>query len=213
MSLQRLLHIAYVMYGLRRVQLMYQANEDHNLYSFDMRKLDRATCIHQDHVYAVMSVDYAPTGKEFVSGSYDRTVRIFGSTDGHSREVYHTKRMQRVFAVKFTLDNKYVLSGSDDFNVRIWKARAAERIGVVLPRERTKLNYVEKLKERFKHAPEIRRIARHRHVPSNILSAKKLKHEIKQAKAEKLRRVKAHSKPGAVPNVAEREKVVTKQYQ
>ncbi len=30
-----------------------QANEDHNLYTFDMRKLEQALCIHQDHVYAV----------------------------------------------------------------------------------------------------------------------------------------------------------------
>ena len=63
------------------------ANEDHNLYSFDMRKLDKALCVHKDHVSAVMDIDYSPTGKEFVTGSYDRTVRIFGNTAGHSREV------------------------------------------------------------------------------------------------------------------------------
>ena len=64
------------------------ANEDHNLYSFDMRKLDKALCVHKDHVSAVMDIDYSPTGKEFVTGSYDRTVRIFGNTAGHSREVH-----------------------------------------------------------------------------------------------------------------------------
>lgn len=75
-----------------------------------------------------MNIDYAPTGREFVTGSYDRTVsfffsflildiyedyvshantyvirwlycisqvRIFQYNGGHSREVYHTKRMQR----------------------------------------------------------------------------------------------------------------------
>jgi len=42
-----------------------------------------------------MSVDYSPTGREFASGSYDRTVRIFAENEGTSREVYHTKRMQR----------------------------------------------------------------------------------------------------------------------
>ncbi len=101
-----------------------------------------------------MAVDYSPTGREFVSGSYDRTIRIFGVNDGHSREVYHTKRMQRylifyfllksdlfifylllfscsVFAVKYSLDNKYVLSGSDEFNIRLWKAQASEKLGVV----------------------------------------------------------------------------------
>jgi len=40
-----------------------------------MRKLDIATCVHEDFVSAVMDVDYSPTGREFVAGSYDRTVR------------------------------------------------------------------------------------------------------------------------------------------
>lgn len=34
-----------------------------------------------------MDVDYSPTGREFVAGSYDRSVRIFGFNAGHSREV------------------------------------------------------------------------------------------------------------------------------
>lgn len=42
-----------------------------------------------------MDVAYSPTGKEFVSGSYDRTIRIFNIQSAKSREVYHTKRMQR----------------------------------------------------------------------------------------------------------------------
>merc|ERR1712065_109200 len=48
------------------------ASDDHNLYTFDIRKLNRAVTIHTDHVSAVMSVGYAPTGKNFVSGSYDK---------------------------------------------------------------------------------------------------------------------------------------------
>jgi WD40 repeat protein len=75
----------------------------------------------QDFVSAVMDVDYSPTGREFVAGGYDRSVRIFSHLGGHSREVYHTKRMQRVFAVRFSGDGGYVFSGSDDMNVRIWK--------------------------------------------------------------------------------------------
>ena len=76
----------------------------------------------QDFTSAVMDVDYSPTGREFVAGSYDRSVRIFAHNGGHSREVYHTKRMQRVFAVRFSGDASYVFSGSDDMNLRVWKA-------------------------------------------------------------------------------------------
>lgn len=34
-----------------------------------------------------MDVDYSPTGREFVAGGYDRSVRIFNFNAGHSREV------------------------------------------------------------------------------------------------------------------------------
>lgn len=51
-----------------------------------------------------MDIDYSPTGREFVTGSYDRTVRIFDYNAGHSREVYHTKRMQRQVVPSRNLD-------------------------------------------------------------------------------------------------------------
>ncbi len=33
--------------------------------------------VHEGHVNAVMSVHYGPTGREFVSGGYDNTIRIW----------------------------------------------------------------------------------------------------------------------------------------
>ena len=52
-----------------------------------MRKLDFPLNVHKDHISAVLDVDYSPTGKELVSASYDKTIRIFEvdkvlSTDG-----------------------------------------------------------------------------------------------------------------------------------
>jgi DDB1- and CUL4-associated factor 13 len=61
------------------------ASEDHNVYTFDMRRLDTALNVHQDHVAAVLDIDYSPTGEEFVTGSYDRTLRIFRRSEGRSR--------------------------------------------------------------------------------------------------------------------------------
>jgi len=71
------------------------AGEDHNVYIYDMRKMNRALNVLKDHVSAVLDVDFSPTGEELVTGSYDRSIRIFKSREGHSRDVYHTKRMQR----------------------------------------------------------------------------------------------------------------------
>ncbi|KAL0001997.1 hypothetical protein SO802_015778 [Lithocarpus litseifolius] len=136
------------------------ANEDGNCYSYDLRKLNEATMVHTDHAAAVMDIDYSPTGREFVTGSYDRTVRIFRYNGGHSREIYHTSRMQRVFCVKFSCDASYVISGSDDYNLRLWKAMASEQLGVLLPREKKRHEYDEALKNRYKHLPEVKRILR-----------------------------------------------------
>lgn len=107
------------------------ANEDYNLYTFDTRNLKHPINVHMDHIAAVTDVDYSPTGKEFVSGSYDKSIRIYELQKGHSREIYHTKRMQRLTSVIWSLDNKYILSASDEMNIRIWKSRASEKLGVV----------------------------------------------------------------------------------
>lgn len=39
--------------------------------------------------------------------------------------------MQHVISVRWSADNKYVLSGSDEMNIRLWKANASEKLGVV----------------------------------------------------------------------------------
>lgn len=44
---------------------------------FDMRRLKKPLNIFMDHVSAVIDVDFSPTGKEIVTGSYDKTIRIF----------------------------------------------------------------------------------------------------------------------------------------
>ena len=68
-------------------------NEDGNCYTFDMRKVEAAKVIHKDHINAILDIDYSPTGREFVTGSFDKTIRIFPYNGGKSREIYHTKRM------------------------------------------------------------------------------------------------------------------------
>ena len=64
---------------------------------------------------------------------YGRQCWLLCLNSCRSREVYHTKRMQHVVCVKWSADNKYVMSGSDEMNIRLWKANAAEKLGVVSP--------------------------------------------------------------------------------
>lgn len=182
------------------------ANEDYNLYTFDMRYLDTPLMVHRDHVSAVLDVDYSPTGTEFVSASFDKSIRIFPADKGHSREVYHTKRMQHVMCVKWSADSKYILCGSDEMNIRLWKANASEKLGVLMPREKAALNYNQKLKEKFQHHPQIKRIARHRHLPKLIYSQSKELRIMREAQRRKELNRRKHSKPGSVPFVTERKK-------
>jgi len=64
-------------------------NDDANCYTYDIRKMELPSMIHKDHISAIMSINYSPTGREFVTGSFDRTIRIFPFDKGYSREVYH----------------------------------------------------------------------------------------------------------------------------
>lgn len=58
-----------------------------SLYTYDMRYLEKPVMVHMDHVSAVLDVDYSPTGKEFVSASFDKTIRIFPKDSDRSRSV------------------------------------------------------------------------------------------------------------------------------
>ncbi|KAJ2234216.1 Protein sof1 [Coemansia sp. RSA 1722] len=182
------------------------ANEDHNIYTFDMRRMDHAMNVLRDHVSAVMDVDYSPTGQELVSASYDRTVRLWNASSGHSRDIYHTKRMQRVFCAKYTLDSKYVISGSDDSNLRLWRAHASERVGVKSNRERATIEYAEKLKDRFKYVPEVRKVLRQRNVPTAIKKASHTKQIMQRSRKRKEENQRKHDKHNTKPRVPERKK-------
>jgi WD repeat and SOF domain-containing protein 1 len=184
------------------------ANEDHNIYIFDMRKLDRALNVLKDHVAAVMDVEFSPTGEELVSASYDRTIRLWNRDRGHSRDIYHTKRMQRVFSSKFTPDNRYILSGSDDGNIRLWRSHASDRSGIKSARQRQKLEYDQALIQRYAHMPEVRRIKRHRHLPKTVKKAGEIKGEEIKSIKRKEENVRKHSKKGSMPRQSEREKMV-----
>lgn len=184
------------------------ANEDHNCYTFDMRKMSQALNVHKDHASAVLDIDYSPTGQEFVTGSYDKSIRIFPVTKGTSREVYHTKRMQHAFCVKYSMDSKYILSGSDDGNIRIWKSIASEQIGPLSTREQRSRNYQNALKERFKHMPEIKRISQHKLTPKAIKTAQATKRTILESEKRRKENRKKHSREGTVVSIPERKKAI-----
>jgi WD repeat and SOF domain-containing protein 1 len=187
------------------------ANEDSNLYTYDMRKLDKASMVHKDHNMAVMSVSYSPTGREFVTGGYDKMLRLWDVRAKTSKAVYYTKRMQRIWCANFTADGRFVLSGSDDTNIRIWKARASEKLGRAAPRERAAQDYRQALKRKFEHLPEVRKLSKQQFVPAVIHKAKKLKRVMEDSARRKETNRRAHAKAGAVPFINERKKAIVQE--
>eukprot|EP01060_Flectonema_neradi_P005911 TRINITY_DN13968_c0_g1_i2.p1 TRINITY_DN13968_c0_g1~~TRINITY_DN13968_c0_g1_i2.p1 ORF type:complete len:450 (+),score=85.90 TRINITY_DN13968_c0_g1_i2:91-1440(+) len=172
------------------------ANEDHNLYQFDVRKMDKAQLVFVSHVAAVLDVDYSPTGKEIVSSSFDKTIRLWGTDicNGTSRDVYHTKRMRRVWAAQWSLDNKFIISGSDDYSVRIWKANASAPLKHLYLREKKKLEYNTKLRERFGEFEEIKKINNQRMIPKYIKTAQRKKKVMANSRIRKLKNQQANTK-------------------
>jgi len=185
-------------------------NEDWNAYSFDMRKLDQPKMIYKGHMGPVMSVAWSPTGREFATGSYDKTIRIFPTRAGKSREIYHTKRMQRIFTLNYTVDNKYLLSGSDDTNIRLWKARASEKIGQASSREEKSMEYRQALIRKYQYMPEVKRIHSSRKVPKLIKKMTATAQLQKESRNRKQANRAKYDKKGTEQFVSERNKIVVK---
>jgi len=187
------------------------ANEDSNIYTFDMRRLDAARMRHWDHVMAVLDVSYSPTGQHFVSASYDGTIRTWAVNQQRSQDVYHTKRMARVLCCQFTADSRFVLSGSEDTNIRLWKAKANQKLGTLDHREKRAIAYREELMHKFSRLPEIRRIKRHQHVPKMVKSMATKRRIMLQAQARKQDNRIKHAKPGSIQRVPVKKKHIVKE--
>ena len=145
-----------------------------------------------------------PTGEEFVSGSYDRTIRLWNRDAGKSRDIYHTKRMQRVFDVTYTPTAEFILSASDDGNVRIWKSDSSHKLGAVSTKERQSMEYRKALVDRWSSTSGVRAVNERRHVPQSIHSATKLKRDMIESRNVKEDRRRKHSRAGREKPKAER---------
>jgi hypothetical protein len=99
------------------------------------------------------------TGKVEGCLSYKTDAAVSPSPLFSSQTMSNTS-LYRIFATSFTNDARFVLSGSDDGNVRIWKARADEKLGIIDNREKAAMEYRDTLKHKWKMDAEIGRIAR-----------------------------------------------------
>jgi WD repeat and SOF domain-containing protein 1 len=92
--------------------------------------------------------------------------------------------------------------------VRIWKARADEKLGVVTARERAAIEYRSALQQRWKHDAQVSKISRSRHLPRPVHKAGQLKRTVLEAARVKEERRRKHSRAGESKPKAERRKLV-----
>ena len=78
----------------------------------------------------------------------------------------------RVFAVQWTIENHYVLSGSEDTNIRVWKDDPSRKIGPQGIREARKTQYRKTLIDKFKYNKEIKKLSV-AHMPKYLHTARR----------------------------------------
>ena len=108
----------------------------------------------------------------------------------------------------YSLDDRYVLSGSDDTNIRIWKAQASDPYKLMTSREKQSLNYRKKLLDKFKYNPDVKKISKKRNLPKYLVNHKNVKHIQRESKFRKTKNVEMNSRQGTVDYTSEKVKKV-----
>src|SRR6267154_896043 len=78
------------------------------------------------HSGGVMSAAFSPDGKRIVTGSYDKTIRLWDAETGEPLRAPLEGHEHWVSSVAFSPDGKRIVSGSYDKTIRLWDAETGE---------------------------------------------------------------------------------------
>jgi WD40 repeat protein len=77
----------------------------------------------------VRSVAYSPDGQHIISGSDDKTIRIWDAETGAAVGKPLEGHTDCVWSVAYSPDGQHIISGSDDKTIRIWDAETGAAVG------------------------------------------------------------------------------------
>ena len=80
------------------------------------------------HSDSVMSVAFSPDGRRIVSGSGDKTIRVWDAETGEEVVGPLKGHSDWVMSVAFSPDGRRIVSGSDDKTIRVWDAETGEEV-------------------------------------------------------------------------------------
>src|SRR5205814_1158157 len=89
------------------------------LWLFDL-KTGREIQRFQGHLGSVKAVTFSPDGQRLLSGSDDKSMRLWDVESGKQVSQFQTPGMTTVSGVAFSRDGKKAVSGSYDSIVRLW---------------------------------------------------------------------------------------------
>ncbi|KIM24838.1 hypothetical protein M408DRAFT_331512 [Serendipita vermifera MAFF 305830] len=93
-----------------------------------MEKWQSCPAIWHGHTADITAISYSPNGRHIVSGSYDRTIRIWDAETGTTVGEPLTGHSNSVSSVAYSPDGRNIVSGSYDQTIRIWDAETGKAV-------------------------------------------------------------------------------------
>lgn len=85
-----------------------------------------------------------------------------------------------------------IYSGSEDCNVRLWKAQSDRKLGTISKREESKFNERRALMRKYKYHKQVKMIKRS-HVPKYIINNQKKRQAQKESKFRKIENMRVNN--------------------